>query len=700
MKDLDRATIIAISALAYSLANVVHEGLGHGGACILFGARPTMFNAIFFNYDEATASDSVQRAISSAGSVVNVIVGLPLTVLLRSRVALSPRWRYFLWLFCAVNLLTAFGYLLYSGIGGIGDWARVIEGARPAALYRLALVVSGALLYFVVAPRLLMPALDPFLGREPDARVARARQLSLIPYLVGAGTLVAAGLLNPLGMKIVLISAAAASLGGTSLLAWYPAIPRAPSPYATDVPLGITRGVPWIVAGVIAMAFFVLVLGPGIGHASAATDPQSPAPPPLAITHVSIIDTEGDSTRRDRTVVIRNGRIDRIDPATAPPPKGARVLEGRGKFLIPGLWDMHVHLSYVREGALPVLLANGVTGVRDMGSDLSEIDRWRAEIGAGVRAGPRIVRAGPMLNGQSFNRYQLVTGGPEQARGIVRALKQAGVDFIKVHRRVPRDDYFAIVDEARKQGLRVVGHIPMTVRPEEASDAGQLIEHEETLFEGTFSAGLSPEALPDSIHRFLAGPAADTLVAHFVRNQTSLTSTLITWRYAIRFSEDTTRLDPRIQYVPRSMREALRKRMRISAADLPAQNRVVADYGNLVARLNRAGVTLLAGTDIPGGLFPGFSLHDELAALVEAGLAPIEALRTATSNPARVLGKEADVGTIAQGKNADLVLLDANPLDDVRNTRRIAAVIFGGKLYRRADLDSLLRMGAELADKN
>ena len=162
----------------------------------------------------------------------------------------------------------------------------------------------------------------------------------------------------------------------------------------------------------------------------------------------------------------------------------------------------------------------------------------------------------------------------------------------------------------------------------------------------------------------------------------------------------TTRLDPRIQYVPRSMREALRKRMRISAADLPAQNRVVADYGNLVARLNRAGVTLLAGTDIPGGLFPGFSLHDELAALVEAGLAPIEALRTATSNPARVLGKEADVGTIAQGKSADLVLLDANPLDDVRNTRRIAAVIFGGKLYRRADLDSLLRMGAELADKN
>src|SRR5262245_52666742 len=121
MNDLDRLTIIAISALAYSLANVVHEGLGHENACILLGAKPTMFNAIFFNYDESTASDAVQRVISAAGSIVNVLVGLPLVALLRSRVRLGEHGRYFLWLFCAVNLLTAFGYLLYSGVGGIGD---------------------------------------------------------------------------------------------------------------------------------------------------------------------------------------------------------------------------------------------------------------------------------------------------------------------------------------------------------------------------------------------------------------------------------------------------------------------------------------------------------------------------------------------------------------------------------------------------
>jgi hypothetical protein len=266
VKDLDRLTVVVISALAYTLANLVHEGLGHGGACLLLGARPTMLNAIFFDYDEATASEAVRRAISAAGSIANVIVALPLLAWIRGRAPRSPHARYFLWLFCAVSLLTAFGYPIYSGAAGIGDWARVIDGARPAWAYRLVLVVAGTLLYFVAAPRLLMPALDPFLGREPEARVARARRLSLLPYLVGAGTFVLAGILNPLGMKIVLISAVAASLGGTSLLAWYPAIPRPPSPSATEPPLGIPRSLPWIIAATIGIAFFVLVLGPGIGR--------------------------------------------------------------------------------------------------------------------------------------------------------------------------------------------------------------------------------------------------------------------------------------------------------------------------------------------------------------------------------------------------------------------------------------------------
>jgi len=266
--SIDRATVIAIAVLAYTLANLVHEGLGHGGAALLLGARPTMLNAIFFNYDETTASPTSQRVISAAGSVVNVVIGLPLLAIV-PRVR-SARGRYFLWLFAAVNLLTAFGYLLYSGIAGIGDWSRVIDGFAPAWLFRGGLIVAGFVLYFVVAPRLLMPPLDPFLGRTPAFREQRARALSLVPYLAGAVALVLAGLLNPLGWRLVLISAAAASLGGTSLLAWYPAIPRAPRRDTPEPPLGIARGKGWLLAATIVLLFFVFVLGPGIGSLDVA----------------------------------------------------------------------------------------------------------------------------------------------------------------------------------------------------------------------------------------------------------------------------------------------------------------------------------------------------------------------------------------------------------------------------------------------
>src|SRR5262245_24051029 len=176
---IDLTTLIAISALAYTLANVVHEGLGHGGAALLLGARPTMFNAIFFNYDEETVSETGRRLISAAGSIANVVVALPL--LASAPRMRSTRWRYFFWLFAAVNLLTASGYFIYSGITGIGDWSRVVDGIEPAGLFRAGLIVTGAVLYFVVVPRLLMPVLDPFLGLDPAVRERRARTLSLLP---------------------------------------------------------------------------------------------------------------------------------------------------------------------------------------------------------------------------------------------------------------------------------------------------------------------------------------------------------------------------------------------------------------------------------------------------------------------------------------------------------------------------------------
>lgn len=423
----------------------------------------------------------------------------------------------------------------------------------------------------------------------------------------------------------------------------------------------------------------------------AAGSLQPAAPRPLGITHVTIIDTDDGSALRDMTVLVRDGRIARVERAAALP-RNAQEVDGRGKYLISGLWDMHVHLSWTTASALPVLVANGVTGVRDVGSDLGEIDAWRTKIAAGLLVGPRILRVGPILNGQSFNKYQLVVGNAEQARGIVRALKQVGVDFIKVHRRVPRDAYFAIIDEAKKQTLPVVGHVPMTVKPEEASDAGQLIEHTETLFEGTFSAELPAGQLLDAIRRFRAD-AADTLFARFARNHTSVTPTLIAWSYQIEHPDASSFLaDPRTRYVARSLRESVRRAPpAIPPQELPEFKRTFAEFSAIVGQINRAGVSLLAGTDIAAARIPGFFLHGELAALVDAGLSPLQALRAATVNPAKILKNEDDFGTVRVGKIADLVLLDANPLEDIRNTERIAAVVLGGRLLARRDLDALLK---------
>jgi len=160
-----------------------------------------------------------------------------------------------------------------------------------------------------------------------------------------------------------------------------------------------------------------------------------PASRPLAITHVTVIDATGRSATPNMTVLISGERITQIDTsAEVSVPRGAQVVNGAGKFLIPGLWDAHVHLSWTTASALPVLIANGVTTVRDMGGRLSELDDWRTKIVTGILVGPRILRAGPILNGQKFNQYQMVSGNPDETRGVIRALKETGVDFIKVHR--------------------------------------------------------------------------------------------------------------------------------------------------------------------------------------------------------------------------------------------------------------------------
>ena len=377
---------------------------------------------------------------------------------------------------------------------------------------------------------------------------------------------------------------------------------------------------------------------------------------PLVIADVTVIDGTGSAPRPHSDVFISDDHLAAVTDATnAAFPKTARIVRATGKFLIPGLWDMHVHL---RASDLPSLVAYGVTGVRDMGNSLSDVDQWRGQISCGTLVGPQIFRVGPILNGQAFGQAHVAIANAEEARVAARILKHVGVDAIKTHNALSREAYFALADETKKLGIPLVGHIPVTVTAAEASDAGQAsFEHVQTLFEGR--TPLKREDAPD-------------LFARFVRNHNAFVPTLINYLG----SANPANIDP----------ELLRK-----YPDIPAgRERIFRQFVELLGLMHKSGVFLMTGTDLGSPwIVPGKDLHEELALFVESGLTPMEALQAATRNPARFLGIAS--GTIEPGMSADLVLLDANPLDDIRNTRAIRAVVVQGRLIDRAQLNGLLR---------
>jgi hypothetical protein len=421
----------------------------------------------------------------------------------------------------------------------------------------------------------------------------------------------------------------------------------------------------------------------------------------LLINDVAVIDTRTGKLLGHRDVLIDGNRIVSVESAHATPAGGrVTVVDGRGKFLIPGLWDMEVHLSWTTESALPLLVANGITNVRDMGSNLDQIDAWRTRIAADLIIGPEIIRVGPMLNGKSFNQYQMVVGPPDQARGVVHTLKVLGMDAISLERRVPRDSYFAILDQAKQEGIPVGGHIPIGVKPEEASDAGQAtVENADTLFEGMLTAGLPEENIPAAIAQFLTSGEADRLFQRFVTNHTAYTPALSTFQWSLRDADASAPKDPRKSYVAKSLRDFSTKHP-LARDDLKSMEKMFPALVKVVSRMNRDGVVLLVGTDIAGPRIPGFSVHDELSMLVTAGLTPLQALQTATLNPAIVVNATKSYGVVEEGKIANLVLLDGNPLVNIDNLGRISAVVLRGKLLRREQLDDLLRQAQRLAEEN
>jgi len=444
--------------------------------------------------------------------------------------------------------------------------------------------------------------------------------------------------------------------------------------------------------------------------------PSSAADPILAFRHVNVIDATGSPVRPDMTVVVEGQRIVNLGKSgDVQIPKSAKIVDAAGKFLIPGLWDMHVHTIFGdwipkdEKIILPLFLANGVTGVRDMGSDLEAVKQWRSEIAAGKLLGPRMIVGGPMLDGPT-PRFPSSVPVSDSASGrkVVDDLKNAGVDFIKIQSLVPRDGYFAASSEANKLGITFVGHVPDAVRASEASSAGQKsIEHFTGVFEGcsTIEDQLlkGRKTLGQNVATFNP-ERAKTLIALFAKNQTWQVPTLAWERGQWLVDDIDLSLDPLIKYAPVAWKNRtwpMFKKDILETMDtdpLPVRQRFVQMELEMTLAMFRAGVPFMAGTDTAAGIhiFPGFSLHQELALFVEAGLTPMQALQTATLNPAKFLGTTADMGTVEEGKIADLVLLDANPLEDINNTRKIQAVVLAGRYFSRAQLDEMLR-GVELA---
>lgn len=447
-----------------------------------------------------------------------------------------------------------------------------------------------------------------------------------------------------------------------------------------------------------------------ITAAAPAQGEQSPAS--LAITNVTVIDVKSPDASKaseaDQTVLVSGERITAVGPTSSiSVPATAIIIDGRGKYLIPGLWDMHVHVLFdgMREQMMPLFVPNGVTGVRDMGGEqLDQLATLKRSIATGQVVAPRIVAAGPLVDGpKPVHPFSIKVSNAAEGREAVKKLKREGSDFVKPYSLLPRAAYFAIAEESKRQGLPFAGHVPYSVTAFEASDSGQKsIEHffyidvssgaderrkeaTEALAKGKSPRRFDPALLP------LVDEKVTAVGRHFARNGTWFVPTLIASRGHAFVKDQEYLRDPRRRYLPKQIRQWWESEADVSDAAVAQRKLFYTADLRVVALMHAAGADILAGSDLVNpNAHPGFGLHDELELLVEAGLSPIESLRAATWNPARYLERSGELGSVERGKYADLVLLDADPLADIRNTRRLRAVILNGRYFPKASLDNIL----------
>jgi imidazolonepropionase-like amidohydrolase len=432
----------------------------------------------------------------------------------------------------------------------------------------------------------------------------------------------------------------------------------------------------------------------------------------IVIRHVNVIDVIDGRVLPNRFVRLNGTNIDGVEETNRSTPAGAVVLDGTHKYLIPGLWDMHVHLWYL-QNLFPLYLSWGIIGVRDMGSDPVRTRAWQHAVDQGTLLGPHVITCGKPFDGAPSDDPKLpvlMPRSPQEARDMYDRVDKEGVDFIKVLTRLPADSYYALIDRGRKWGLPVVGHVPDEVSVWDAIGARQKsMEH-------LMGVALACSREEDQLRRMLLDsvrqqdsakrreysqrvldtydPArAEKLFQRMALFNSWQTPTLVMWSRTYNLDGADRFANPEQRRIPKTVR------VDWPAPDNTAMPPAVAAlirsvwnrYLEIVARMQTDGVPLLAGTDTGDPWsYPGAELHEELELLVKAGLTPAQALRTATINPAKFLDAEDSFGTVQVGKLADLVLLDANLLDDIRNTRRIEGVFLRGQWLSKKKLDSLV----------
>jgi imidazolonepropionase-like amidohydrolase len=483
--------------------------------------------------------------------------------------------------------------------------------------------------------------------------------------------------------------------------------------------------------GVLIAVIATFVAAPAVLVEARASDRQAAhGAPVLVIAGVAVFDPDAGFLP-DRTVVVHGDRIIDVVSGSYAPPRDARVVDGRGHYLLPGLWDAHVHYHFTpgldHESMAKLFLVNGITSVRDTGGHLEALAPARAAAAEPGAAAPRLYVAGPLLDdanrvyaGTAAGFPDIATGlsGPAAAAVAIDDLARQDVDLIKTYELVTPEVFGALIERAADRGLSVTAHIPLAMDGLDVAASGiRGMEHlrnielacardHAALLEQRRALLANPEGLPGwalrrDIHAAQRQIAFETedparcaeVIAALAEHRVFQTPTLTIT------SGDVARLfaDPAwretFDYLPHAVGESWRQsaaeRLQTEPAPLAVMHTRWAV--SMLPRLHAAGVPIMAGTDTPIGLLtPGFSLHEELRMLVEAGMPAQAVLVSATLRPAEFLGIEAESGTIAPGRYADLLLLDADPLADIRNTRRIQAVVRGGRLFDRAALDDLL----------